>query len=418
MEAAEKIRLTTTIILLGFIFAFFYHGFIEYFYGGIYKNFLGGPLSNRFTDFYYMIDVTKGLNPYFSLKPELANYLPFTYLILIPLTWISADAAFVIFSAVFIYFLCWTLNYFLLRVKFAFHRFEYLQTILILAFLTYPVMFAMERANLDCLIFVLMALFLVNYLNRRHVLACILLSSVIAMKAYPAVFILLYLKERRFYSAAACILLPCLLTVIALSSFHAGFTHSLHRYQQIAEIYQGKQALYTDRMTLSSSLFQFVKMIYAYVARLHDFSLAAYLVTLKKILFIYEVVTVVAGIFIAWFFLRCEMVFWKQVMLLTLIMILFPPISGDYKLLFLFFPFLLFATSDVKEQHDYLYTILFGLLFIPKNYYILHHTIHYSVMDFMNVCIMLFFAGHIMKCTLLSASRKSTVGNIQLAVYN
>jgi hypothetical protein len=204
-----------------------------------------------------------------------------------------------------------------------------------------------------------------------------------------------------------CILLSCLLTVIALFSFRAGFTHSLHRYLQIAAIYQSKQALYTSLMTFSASLFQFIKMIYAYIDRLHDFSLSAYLATLKKILLIYEVFTVVSAIFIAWFFLRCPLVRWKQVMLLTLMMILFPPISGDYKLLFLFLPFLLFVIAEVKDPRDYLYTILFSLLFIPKNYYFFPKTISYSSTDAINICIMLFFGGQIIASGLRNAREKN-----------
>ena len=60
--------------------------------------------------------------------------------------------------------------------------------------------------------------------------------------------------------------------------------------------------------------------------------------------------------------------FWKKVSLLVFIMLLFPYTSADYKLLHLFIPIVLFINNKKEEKNDLIYTILFALLLIPKNY--------------------------------------------------
>jgi hypothetical protein len=68
-----------------------------------------------------------------------------------------------------------------------------------------------------------------------------------------------------------------------------------------------------------------------------------------------------------------ERVFWKQVMVLTCMMLLLPQMTGDYKLNHLYLPLMLFIASQKLTRHDLIYAVLFGLLLIPKAYYWINH---------------------------------------------
>ena len=71
---------------------------------------------------------------------------------------------------------------------------------------------------------------------------------------------------------------------------------------------------------------------------------------------------------IALYIIKREDDLWKQAALLVCTFNLLPYVSGDYRLIHLFLPLLLFVNSKERSRFDILYTILFGLLLIPKAY--------------------------------------------------
>jgi ABC-type glycerol-3-phosphate transport system permease component len=52
-------------------------------------------------------------------------------------------------------------------------------------------------------------------------------------------------------------------------------------------------------------------------------------------------------------------------------MLVTSPISGDYRLLSLFIPLAFFVNEPQESKYDLLYVVLFGLMMIPKSYYII-----------------------------------------------
>jgi hypothetical protein len=90
-----------------------------------------------------------------------------------------------------------------------------------------------------------------------------------------------------------------------------------------------------------------------------------------------------------------EKEFWKKVALLTFAMLLFPHISADYKLLYVFIPLFLFINTQKNDKFYLFYIIMFGLLLIPKDYYIFSKVISdngssdISIAVVLNILIML-----------------------------
>jgi hypothetical protein len=54
---------------------------------------------------------------------------------------------------------------------------------------------------------------------------------------------------------------------------------------------------------------------------------------------------------------------------LTILLILLPFNSGDYRLTYLFVPLLMYLAVKDETRNDLLIVILWGLLLVPKNYY-------------------------------------------------
>jgi hypothetical protein len=85
--------------------------------------------------------------------------------------------------------------------------------------------------------------------------------------------------------------------------------------------------------------------------------------------------------------------FWRKVALLVCALNLLPVVSGDYKLLHLFIPLYLFINENEPERLDWVFTALFGLLLIPKNYYRIPSLPEASISVLANPLLMLLLAA-------------------------
>jgi hypothetical protein len=90
---------------------------------------------------------------------------------------------------------------------------------------------------------------------------------------------------------------------------------------------------------------------------------------------------------------------------LNVAMLLLPPISANYKLLHLFIPLYIFVNNEQRSKFDILYLLLFGLLLIPKDVFILpkwfrmQPGVTMSVfLVVMNIRLMIIISGFIMGC--------------------
>jgi hypothetical protein len=418
IEPADKIRLIATITLIGFVLAAFFHGFIAYFHLGYpWDTFLFQPWD-RFMDFFNVYELSKDLNPYFSNKWYLSNYFPAAYLLFYPLTWISDPAvALVLFLGIFCYFLCWHTDYYLQKFKTSFNSLEYIQAIVILCFLSYPVLICLDRGTGDAFLFIVVALFIIAFIKKHYIVAAVLLAVAAGMKLFPFVFLVLFVKEKRFYEGTLCVVLAILLSVIALLCFSGGILGNLEQYFINMHNFNNTYIIYDGALSNSVSLFSFIKVIihYCYINST-DLSVDwSYRHTIRAIMPYYIVSTFLVFGMIAWYVYVVEKVFWRQVMLLVLVQTLLPVMSGDYRLVFIFIPLLLFVVSSEHDRLNKFYAILFGLLLIPKNYFIFPQTSSvvfqktlsgqllpvlsnggYSVMCALNVVILLVFMMSIM----------------------
>lgn len=410
MESTDKVQLISTIILLGFVLAIFFHGFFNYLsFGFPYDTFLFQPWD-RFKDFFCIYEISKDLNPY----THATNYFPLTYLIFYPLTWTdNPNASILIFFDIFCCFLCWNSHYYLKVVEPNINPKEYLKNIIIICFLSYPTLICLDRGNVDILLFIFVALFAITFAQKRYVLAAFLLAIAIGMKFYPIIFIILFFKEKRFYEAILCFAFTAVLTLFALASFKAGILESLHQLFGMTHGFYDYYIINDNGLSSSISLFSLAKVLlkYFYVMKSTVFVDAVYREAIKTMLPYYTATVFIIFAIITLYILIVERVFWKQVMLLVAMLALFPVMSGDYRLIFLFTPLFLFMVSPYHDRFDGCYAILFGLLFIPKNFYIFSHTLSYafqclpggpcgnivtagySVMSLLNIIILVAFIG-------------------------
>jgi hypothetical protein len=423
MTTTTKFQFFTTIILIGFIVALFFHAVLTFLkFGYPFNTFLFQPWD-RFNDFLILFDISKDLNPY----AHPTNYLPLAYLLYYPFTWLgNPSSALMIFLELFCCFMFWNANFYLQKSITTMPATEYLKSLVILCLLTYPTLFGLDRANLDMLVFIFIALFFITFIKELYLVAALLLAVAISMKGFPAIFIVLFLKCKNYVGVVLCLIFTALLTLLALVCFKIGVFGSLHSLQNSGQALIQSYVINDNAMTSSISLFSFVKVLlkYYYLATTGTLVDVTYRAAITSILPYYNVLTIIIFMMVTFYILAVENVLWKQAMLLSAMLALLPIMSGDYRLIFLYAPLLLFLAESNNDKSDYIYTLFFGLLFIPKNFFMLPHTViyafecfatgpcgiipvgGYSVMSMLNIILLFSFMGVIIFSGLKKYSRQ------------
>jgi len=382
----KKASQLATLVLTGFILAVVFHYFQSAYLGlpYPYNTFLFTPLD-RFADFFVLYRVNLDLNPY--LAHACAQY-PFTNWLFVLFSRMPEAPAFGLYTLLTIVSFA-SLIFFFLKEEPAPNK-------IILAFLSYPFLFTVDRGNVEGLLYVLLALFVLFFVQKRFWQSAILLGLAGAMKIYPLIFAPLFLIQKRYKETGILILTFLSASLLPLFFFQGGFLanlqfvlHGSNFVNPIYDLFLGPAAF----VQRGVSLFTFLKILLIQFGWIDGVDMGI----LLKGYFVFIILFAIPYLFYAFFI---EKTFWKQIALLTFGMLLFPHISADYKLIHLFLPILLFLTAPPRRD-DAVYWIAFGLLLIPKAYFFLPNiqsdsgTTDISIGVVLNVLIMLFLILYI-----------------------
>ncbi len=105
------------------------------------------------------------------------------------------------------------------------HKSDSILNVLILLLASYPFLFALDRANFEIFTFFFLYLF-ISFYNSHPRVSLISLAIAIGMKGFPAIFLLLYLSDRKFKEIAAVCLLALAGTILGYATFPGGFNQN------------------------------------------------------------------------------------------------------------------------------------------------------------------------------------------------
>ncbi len=365
MQKDQKIFTIAFIVLAGFAF-----GIASSYIMGAYFNsdfpfnsFLFNP-RGRFSDFFDVFGYSTNFNPYLgdNVSPN-RNYFPFAFFFAGLFTFIKAWPGFILFLAIsMISFLF--LNIYFMRTK---GGIADALTVFIMTFLSFPFLFAMDRGNFELVLFVFLALFMFFYINEKPFAGAVFLSLAIAMKGFPALFILLLIHKKKYRETLFCISLVLILTILPLLIFHGGFFENARRMYVNMRSYLEVYAMQDGGLNFGCSLFGMLK------ALLYLFNGTA---DMRSFLNFYNIFSSAIVILLSLYFFLGRFPLWKKTAGFVILMILFTPVSGDYKLLNMFPAFYLFINDKEKKKNDLNYAVLFGLILIPKNFHILKNNLY------------------------------------------
>lgn len=388
----EKLKLILFIGIVGFISAVIYHYVLGFYlnFTWPYNSFLFTP-EDKFMDFYHSWimgrDIFAGSNPYVNEFPF--NYFPFAAFAILPFSFGNWYVGLVIFSLLIIAVFGWFLYQTIKGFK-NYNLFEKVGCVILLTITSYPLLFVLDRGNNEGLLFMFLCFFIYFYKKGRFLLSIIPLALAISMKLYPLVFVVLLISDKRYKETIFCVLLSLGVTLSSLLLMKGNIFFSVIEFMKDLHLFKVVYIIGNSGANYNHSLFNFFKGVYLY-----------YLPITKDLNIFSSLYTILAFIIfglIALYIIFAEKKLWRKTALLVLSMILLPYVSFDYTLIHIYIPLMLFINSDEKiSKSNLAVCILFGLLIIPKHYFIPVMSYNVSINVCLSSLIMLSIIGIILK---------------------
>jgi len=227
----KKIQIVSSIVIIGFVIAIFYHYFMSAYLGHkqfFYRSFLYDSAIS-FGDFWGNVDCVRTLSPYSRIGvericsfPYYSVYYPFGQLIYYPFTFFfNKYLSLIVFFVIF--FAGWYL--FIIKNFSQNNKIDNIRDIFIISCASYPLIITVDRANLEAYVFLLVAVFCFFYNSNKKkqvLLASIFLSLAIAIKPFPVLFLLLLVKEKKWKNILFIIISTTIITSASALCFQEG----------------------------------------------------------------------------------------------------------------------------------------------------------------------------------------------------
>jgi hypothetical protein len=371
MIKEEKVSLLVLIITVGFFAAVVYHYVMGFLLSKTWpeNTFLFRP-DVAFWDFYRVLDQSADLNPYLKDMGGFAGG-PFGHLVgylfsVMHIRWLQLCIFFTSFFTVFILMV----KHYLYDLKSKLTSYQML-TIFIIVFFTYPVLFAVDRANFDMLVCVFIFLFAFTYVKQKYKVSAIFLSLAIAIKPYTIILIMVYIFNKRYKDCLLVVFNTIFLTALSLFLFKDGLFLEIQKFFSAAfntfnYLAAGGQIEYTSDLYSSLTVVvQFIGNLLGIDGNGSTIFLPAY----REFTILYILLAIITIIYFIIYLWGRPQPLWKVMAVLSILMVLLPIASHDYRLIYLLVPMLMYMADDERTSNDLFIVILLGLIFIPKNYY-------------------------------------------------
>lgn len=357
----KKIEKFIAITAIGFVLGVVYHYILgSYFSLGFpYNTFLFTPMD-KFNDFFNTIKFSEYL-----LKNESVYghsmwnaYMPFSNIILLPFALINSKISLIIYIAIVVigfYFILWVI-----LKKIILDKLELLIITTLLTLLSYPLLFLLDRGNIEGITFFLIALFLVLYKKKYFLIASLILAILVNIKPFPIVFIALFFWDKKYKEITLTVVFTIFIFILSLQLLPGEILITLKSYLKELKIYDSHYVEDIWGIQYSHTLYIPLQVLSKIIPNFKQI--------LKIIYFIFATGVFTYGVGLI---KKYEVKYWMKVLFLVLCMIGLPFASADYTLIHLYFPILLFFIEKGSELYDQKINVVLALLIIPKQYYIM-----------------------------------------------
>jgi hypothetical protein len=314
------------------------------------------PLD-RFSDFTQVLGIFKSFNPY-GLQD--GSYPPVGYWLVAPVSWMSYFAALYVYLAVFVGFTvwwCWR--------SFA----SSLRTIegivvVIIAFMSLPISFALDRGNVDLWVFILLVFGVAALERRKNALAASWIGLIAAAKIVPVIYLVAFVRRGGWRYILLAIVVAVVATTAAFASFHGSILENFRGFRHAVSALEQQDNYLPSSTYYNSSIYGWAQAIGYGIGGLHGSLLV------RVAIAPYVLPGEIAGVLLlAWYLRRHEQSLWRAMTLMTLWFLLLQDVAYYYQLLFLFVPLALFIKHSAVNRRSVRIACLYGLILAPKSYF-------------------------------------------------
>ena len=383
---SRRIEMFAGIVFAGLALACIYHATLESLgFKFPWNTFLFMP-EDRFNDWHNSVAAAGTRNPYYSGGRALSTYFPVTYLVFL----LGVKLPRAVSTAVYLgismsslaasIILAWQ---YLRPLSVSASRLGNpdRRLLLLACFFSYPVLFALDRGNLDVWIASLCLIHVATLRTRYYALGFAAIAFAISMKAYPLAFLALAVAERKYRPVVLCAIAAGMMTVLTLAGMWDGFAHNLNGLQLNLRGYYRLYVLGSHSLFASSDPYNGIRSFALIGANAWQQFIAPttpapnVLKWSENILQIYSLLSLGFALLCALFVLAIPAPRWRRIMAVCLVALLFPNVASDYKLTLLLPGTLaLLLDSDATDRRSQIAFLTLCLLMIPKSYYFAYGT--------------------------------------------
>jgi hypothetical protein len=314
------------------------------------------------------------LNPYFENSHAIASYFPFSYLFFYLGSLFSKYYSILFYVITSITAFFYGLQRLYLSVSpplpscnSALNKNYFLIVLLILLF-EYPTLFCLDRGNLDLFLSGIIALALSFYFSKKYTLFGFFIAIASAFKGFPLLFLILLLRERKFYTVFFSFGIFIILNISALAIYKGGifvnfasFLNFLSQFKEVYLIGNGSLHFFTD-------FYNFGKLFI--IGLKYESQISNY--------YKYYSIFITAFLLFALYCILFRIKDKKEASGLCIIMsIVYPCAINDYKLTMLYALLIILLTDKGSNLR---LIVLLACIFSPKNYFIIHGLVNSNVL--------------------------------------
>jgi hypothetical protein len=262
---------------------------------------------------------------------------------------------------------------------------------------SYPVWFAFDRGNIDLWIGGLCLIYIAELKRKRSVVGALALGCAIALKGYPLALVVLGFSQRKFFETGLALLIAVGLTLVGLAFFSGGMIHNWQGFRagqiEFYNLYvlgswspNGTSDPYNGFRTLMWILRHACADFLTGQAMRTGAPLDPNMTSIlnhipngtmaeqqrRVIAYGYQALTTMFALATSTFVLLVPAPSWRRVTTACLMMILYPHVAGDYKLIVLLPAAFIMLSSAAGEKSLSKATWLLAFLLVPKSYLYLY----------------------------------------------
>ena len=349
----------------------------------------------RYLDFYEINKAITGLNPYISWS---TNYPPLALILALPFAYAFDYSKFDSLGAMlaetdpalkqtvlafviifYVLFLAAIIIGIAIKSRKKDHH-DFMGGMLVFSLLAVstPLLYAIDRGNY--LLFTTIFLVMWAILEEEKpdsILGAVFLGLAAATKIYPVYMLMIYVMGRKFKKLIAAVITGLVTTIVPMFFFQGTFIDNCRHFYHMVLDFGGGDSGYRPYYNVD------ITGLVCYLYRMNGIDPSNAVVKISWFVSGVVLTLLVAALFIF------EKTTWKQVLVVTALMVFLSPNSALYNSCYLFAPILIMVMGDNEfKKRDIPYLVFAGLLLVPFAYKYLPDVDYYGFYNEMNTGIL------------------------------